>query len=314
MRKFISDSVVDNNITSLDQLENTHGWKSLETFKVPYSAMMLFNCAGITDFQHVPNTDFFLGADKDSITIIVGESWTYGEMIRVDKTGARVQDSIEATESFEQAISNTIGAKIAKILDSDLHQSAWPGNCNAYYFKRLDSLIERYKDCYDKVYVVACITEHFREESCAPTGIFPDMVSHKFWHTDDHSYKTPEHFLSDYESIYLDHLEHLAQNNSNLQIVCWKNFTKWYSDISVRKIISIAEQTITDMFRGTTPTVISPACLENGLFYDLCNQSQLEKYVAEIEHINKINKCHPSHYPNTEEIDIYAKYLTTNLT
>ena len=33
MRKFISDSVVDNNITSLDQLENTHGWKSLETFK-----------------------------------------------------------------------------------------------------------------------------------------------------------------------------------------------------------------------------------------------------------------------------------------
>lgn len=310
MTTFISDNVVDNNITSLAQLENTHGWKSLETFEVPYSAMMLFNCAGITDFQHVPNTDFFLGAGKDTITIIVGESWTYGETIRVDKHGQRVEDNIEATESFEQAISNTIGAKIAKILDSDLHQSAWPGNSNAYYFKRLDSLIEEYKDRYDKVYIVVCITEHFREESCAPTGIFPDMVSHKFWHTDDHGHKTPEHFLSDYESIYLDHLEHIALNNSNFQIICWKNFTKWYSDISDRKIISIAEHTITDMFRGTTPTVIAPPCLEKGIFYNLCNQSQLENYAAEIEKTNESNHCHSSHYPNAEEIDLYAKYLT----
>lgn len=310
MTTFISDNVVDNNITSLAQLENTHGWKSLETFEVPYSAMMLFNCAGITDFQHVPNTDFFLGAGKDTITIIVGESWTYGETIRVDKHGQRVEDNIEATESFEQAISNTIGAKIAKILDSDLHQSAWPGNSNAYYFKRLDSLIEEYKDRYDKVYIVVCITEHFREESCAPTGIFPDMVSHKFWHTDDHGLKTPEHFLSDYESIYLDHLEHIALNNSNFQIICWKNFTKWYSDISDRKIISIAEHTITDMFRGTTPTVIAPPCLEKGIFYNLCNQSQLENYAAEIEKTNESNHCHSSHYPNAEEIDLYAKYLT----
>ena len=310
MTTFISDNVVDNNITSLAQLENTHGWKSLETFEVPYSAMMLFNCAGITDFQHVPNTDFFLGAGKDTITIIVGESWTYGETIRVDKHGQRVEDNIEATESFEQAISNTIGAKIAKILDSDLHQSAWPGNSNAYYFKRLDSLIEQYKDRYDKVYIVACITEHFREESCAPTGIFPDMVSHKFWHTDDHGHKTPEHFLRDYESIYLDHLEHIARNNSNFQIVCWKNFTKWYSDISDRKIISIAEHTITDMFRGITPTVIAPPCLEKGMFYNLCNQSQLENYAAEIEKTNESNHCHDSHYPNAEEIDLYAKYLT----
>ena len=310
MTTFISDKVVYNNITSLAQLENTHGWKSLETFEVPYSAMMLFNCAGITDFQHVPNTDFFLGAGKDTITIIVGESWTYGETIRVDKHGQRVEDNIEATESFEQAISNTIGAKIAKILDSDLHQSAWPGNSNAYYFKRLDSLIEQYKDRYDKVYIVVCITEHFREESCAPTGIFPDMVSHKFWHTDDHGHKTPEHFLSDYESIYLDHLEHIALNNSNFQIICWKNFTKWYSDISDRKIISIAEHTITDMFRGTTPTVIAPPCLEKGIFYNLCNQSQLENYAAEIEKTNESNHCHSSHYPNAEEIDLYAKYLT----
>ena len=136
------------------------------------------------------------------------------------------------------------------------------------------------------------------------------MVSHKFWHTDDHGHKTPEHFLSDYESIYLDHLEHIALNNSNFQIVCWKNFTKWYSDISDRKIISIAEHTITDMFRGTTPTVIAPPCLEKGIFYNLCNQSQLENYAAEIEKTNESNHCHSSHYPNAEEIDLYAKYLT----
>ena len=75
MTTFISDKVVYNNITSLAQLENTHGWKSLETFEVPYSAMMLFNCAGITDFQHVPNTDFFLGAGNDSITTSVSMAW-----------------------------------------------------------------------------------------------------------------------------------------------------------------------------------------------------------------------------------------------
>ena len=303
---------VPNNITSLDQLSNTHGWTTYEPFEVPYTSCSLYNKAGVTDFMHNPQTDFFVGAGKDSITIIVGESWTHGEKIRDSHC-----DFYEPPESFEKALSQTLGARIAKHLDTDLHQSAWPGNFNAYYFKRLGELVEMYKHQYKKVYIVACITAHCRED---PQGsmksITPDMLSYDFWYNDNHNGKTPQQYLSDYESIWLDYLEELALDNTSIEVICWKNFTKWYSDLSNRNFINIAEQTACDMFGGFTPTLIGPAALTHGLLHSLSSHAELSQWATELEKMHTIwdDESHSfSHYMTEEDTDTFAKYLTSIL-
>ena len=108
--------------------------------------------------------------DTNSLVINVGESWCYGGSIR--DMNLKYTESVE---SLHKAFYTTMGAQMAKLSQSDLHQFTYPGNCNTAMFRwlsdRLCDIVNNPK--YTKVLLVIQQTDHLREFSDHGQGILP---------------------------------------------------------------------------------------------------------------------------------------------
>ena len=178
------------------------------------------------------NTEFLLERNSNSLVICVGESWVYGEIVRT---------TVGYTDLFCHAMHSTLGARIAHLTNSDLHQHAIPGNCTGFIFQAVEKLLDYHRsnsrDTYDKIYVVMHITDLNRDFH---QGNFDNFTEHSPSKTYLHDVLgqclSVQEFYAGWERYYLNYLDQLAHNNRDLgaEFVIYKNLTPWYGPASDR--------------------------------------------------------------------------------
>jgi hypothetical protein len=185
--------------------------------------------------QHpAKNTEFYLKRNKKNITIVIGESWTYGEALPNVASGAQKYD-------LNSQLIHCFGPKLALLLDSDLYQYAVPGNCNAYMFMELARIL-KYVDSldYDQVNLFIQITDPSRE---AP--IMYKLLDHPLQELyNENSSVTFEEWLSRYDDIFLTILEKEVAKYSNVNCVVWKNFCSFQQKLSYSRFVFLPESWI----------------------------------------------------------------------
>ena len=185
--------------------------------------------------QHpAKNTEFYLKRNKKNITIVIGESWTYGEALPNVASGAQKYD-------LNSQLIHCFGPKLALLLDSDLYQYAVPGNCNAYMFIELARIL-KYVDSldYDQVNLFIQITDPSRE---APIMYkLPDHPLQELYNKN--SSVTFEEWLSRYDDIFLTILEKEVAKYSNVNCVVWKNFCSFQQKLSYSRFVFLPESWI----------------------------------------------------------------------
>ena len=219
-------------ITSINDLKQYFGhrsnltWQEIEIFPVPLSEVAVSCCQ--TDYGKFANTDFFVsGNQTDTLTIVVGESWCYGGKQRDMK-----HDSTESPESFAKALTTTMGSQLAHYTRSDLRQNAFPGDNTSNIVRKVGNLLAEYADSdYTTINVCVQMSDVIREAgvycSLEPDDHVLDMIDRG---QQGDRWDSPEAWLKEYESGYLDKLESFRANHTGKQkvnITMWKNFTPW---------------------------------------------------------------------------------------
>lgn len=179
------------------------------------------------DWISAINTEVFVKNKKNSLLIVVGESWSYGENFQGVQSGL-------GNDSLTYRINNSFAGHCAKALDSDLLLSAVPGNCNQNMIHDLDRLLEEYAILYEEIKVIFQLTSPGRDQSKIED-----------W------YKTLEHYntlysetqtldkkLSDvewfkmYDEMMLKELNRVITSHTNVEGLVWKNFNPFMVDFA----------------------------------------------------------------------------------
>ena len=106
-------------------------------------------------------SEFHVKRKKDSLLIVIGESWTYGESL------TNVATAIKKYSLYAQLL-NCFGSRMAVAMNVDYYQYAVPGNCNFYMFEELKRILKYISDMdYKKVYICMQMTEPGREKAIA---------------------------------------------------------------------------------------------------------------------------------------------------
>ena len=106
-------------------------------------------------------SEFHVKRKKDSLLIVIGESWTYGESL------TNVATAIKKYNLYSQ-LSSCFGPRMAIEMNTDYYQYAVPGNCNFYMFEELKRILKYVSDMdYKKVYICMQMTEPGREKAIA---------------------------------------------------------------------------------------------------------------------------------------------------
>jgi hypothetical protein len=168
------------------------------------------------DWVEVPAqfTEFHVRRGKKSITVVIGESWTYGESLPDIATGLK-------RYSLQNQLRHCFGPKLSLLLDSDFYQYAVPGNCNAYMYMELPRILQYVSTLgYEKINLFLQITEPSREMS----------ISHKIGNHpitsmyDKNKRYTFDQWLILYDEMFLDLISVELRKYSNIECVVWKNF------------------------------------------------------------------------------------------
>lgn len=171
-----------------------------------------------------PNTEFAVYRDQtEKLVMFFGESWCYGGRIRDMVTGI---PSTESNTSVGKGITKPVGPQLAKLLNSDLYQSCWPGDHTTNMFNKAERMIPQWKDKYDKIKVCIQITDPHR---CANACHIYDTEFLKA-HTNPFKQDiniTMERWLYMYDRSFLVWADEIMQKYSNVEIVLWKNFNPW---------------------------------------------------------------------------------------
>lgn len=243
-----------------DFIDTSGDWQELISFDVDVMKQMPGAHALPADAHVRSDLEFYLKRNKDTLVIIVGESWVYGESLRSHYT----------TEYLAASLYNTVGARLALYADADLHQYSIPGNSNALGFEGLRKVLKYHEhNNYEKVYVVYQLTEPFRcqhsikqlpidnpfydflkryakdpdaaEQLGAELLNTPQLDADKKQHPDD--------VLFDFDDVYLRRLDQLsAELGDKYQFVAYKNFTDWYQTAQQREHLYPNIRTMPDVW------------------------------------------------------------------
>ena len=182
--------------------------------------------------NHFPNTEFALyrqQTGKQRLVMLFGESWCYGGKIRDMIIGSH---PTEGNRSLIKAVTTTVGPRIAQITNSDLFQSAWPGNNTTDMFTDAEAQLPNWTNKgYNKILVVLQITDPHR---CANSHWLHDTDFIRNW-TPKISVPaeqpdldiTVAEWLYMYDRSFLVWADALKVKYPNADFVVWKNFSPW---------------------------------------------------------------------------------------
>ena len=166
------------------------------------------------------NTEFYVQyAQPQSaprrLLIVVGESWVYGGNVRDMNTEVYAESEL----SFAYGLYHTMGACAAQMIDADLYQYAYPGNCNTamlYWLEQRLPLLTRMQ--YDEFYVLIQHTDPIRD-----SGMTLGIEN-----------------LTGQHSEYSKFVNHCGDRN-----ITWANSNEWiqyYHNWCAQRLNSIVEQ------------------------------------------------------------------------
>lgn len=171
-------------------------------------------------------TEFHVRRNKDTLLIVIGESWTYGESLRGIATAIK-------SYNLTSQLMNCFGAKMALTMDVDYYQYAVPGNCNFYMFTELPRILEHVsKFNYKKVYVCIQLTEPGREEAIGNKLVDTRL---KTFYDKSQPKITFEKWLERYDSTffewYNDIINQYKVKCNIVDAILWKNFCKTITNV-----------------------------------------------------------------------------------
>lgn len=257
-------------------------------------------------------SEFHIKRKKDTLLLVIGESWTYGESL------PGIASAIGKFDIFAQ-LQHGFGSKMAMTLDSDLYQYAVPGNCNLYMFHGLERILENVSSMgYRKIYVCQQLTEQGRDNQIRQ--LYPDHPINELydktglWFTD---------WLREYDEIFCSILNNaILQNRGKTEIsaILWRNFCKSNTARRDYHFKTIESTWIEYSSRLLGQPLESPDFYVAG-WLDYMQQHYakqinfdfgiLSRNLDKIERSNqfiKSNLLHNNH-PNTNSHSLWAQYL-----
>jgi len=172
------------------------------------------------------NTEFHVVRGSDTLLLIIGESWTYGEALSGIGTGAGLFN-------LQSQLEGCMGPRMAEVTGWDLYQFAIPGNCNLYMHIELERILQHVATLgYKQIKVVMQMTENSRE---FPLSYIDICKSHPI--NDWLTYPTKKSinitdWLSMYDEIFYQCYHDILSRFTACPIegILWRNFTKSNSD------------------------------------------------------------------------------------
>lgn len=327
-------------ITSLSQLNaddllHQYGIAELTVFPRPYTDLIGYRNGQISDDEmsknFFPNTVFHVKKADNSqncLMVVVGESWVYGGKIRDMHVYPEPGACTETADSFELALTATMGAQLANAFCVDLYQDAYPGNNTSDIFDLADKIVQQYSDKYEKIIVVLQITDSFREESQI-NGMKPHWHCYDLYHYPQCS--TPEEWSCAYEEGFLKRAEQLNENQCVDQVVVWKNFSPWVLPKSQRQQYNCVtvEKSWTNFLAELEGVELPDVCCSNeeqlnphtgssmantkGFTWEYAHQQfdNIEKYYDYREKISPAVHSLCVHYPSIRGHELWALYVSS---
>jgi hypothetical protein len=211
---------------------------------------------------------------------------------------------------------------MASKLNFDLYQYARPGNSNGYMFSELERIISYINKTfnYDKILLVMQITEPSREQAHLDTLDVDHPVKELYQRDQNISF---HEWLTKYDEIFLNILDKIERDNSNLDVIVWKNFCKWNTDLKLERVqqikpswIAKSAELLNINYRSISFQSIGwlDEMYKNKDFFKIeFDKDWLNKEMAKIEKSNnflKANKFHSMH-PNHKGHAVWADHLLT---
>lgn len=167
------------------------------------------------------NTEFHVVRGSDTLLIIVGESWTYGEALSGIGTGA-------GQFNLQAQLEGCMGPRMAEVTGWDLYQFAIPGNCNLYMNIELERILKHVATLgYKQVKVVMQMTENSREIPINYLDLVKNHPVFNWLNPGDKSIQITD-WLIMYDEIFYQHFHDTLSSFTACDIegVLWRNFTK----------------------------------------------------------------------------------------
>ena len=271
------------------------------------------------DWVNVPveYSEFHIKRNKDSLLIVIGESWAYGESLR------GIASALQRYNLVSQ-LSSCFGARMALMMGTDYYQYAVPGNCNFYMFQELPRILEHISTMgYKQVYICMQMTEPGREKAIGNklTGTplenfytnLPVGITFNQWIT-----QYDEVFFKWFNDIIVEFKEKANIKDS----ILWKNFCSSNTDQRYNSFRVVEQSWIQYSARTMGVKLKMPQIYAVGWLADM--QEQYNKQIIFdttflinqldiIEQSNNFLKGNLYHHPHPTEIAhmLWAQYLTT---
>ncbi len=256
-----------------------------------------------------PWTEFHIKKNSESLLIVIGESWTYGESLPKIATAIRQYD-------FHSQLKHCFGPKIAVMLNSDYYQYAVPGNCNFYMFQELDRILSYIKKFnYKKIYLCMQMTEPAREKS-----VFKKLNSHPLRSLYLSNISFIEWLVKYDEIFFLQYKQTLEKHmDLNIDPILWKNFCKinyTANDLNF-KVIDTSWIEYSSKIQGVlldSPMFYSVDWVAK-MYEDHKNINYDKNFI--LQEVDKIEKCNAflkgnslhSHHPNEKAHLLWSQFL-----
>jgi len=168
--------------------------------------------------QDVQNTEFWIKRKRKECTVVLGESWTYGESLM------NLVSSNQHKFDLETQINHCWGTTTATLLDTDYYQYAVPGNNNATIFGAVERILQTVCPLYDTVYLLIQMTEPAREEIIVNDLQEQKHPLAKLYDQDYVKGMTVKEWCVQNEDILFTQLETTLSKFKNVKTTAWKNF------------------------------------------------------------------------------------------
>jgi hypothetical protein len=260
-------------------------------------------------------TEFHIKRKKDSLLIVIGESWAYGESLTGVASALRKYD-------LASQMRGCFGSRMALMMNVDYYQYAVPGNCNFYMFQELSRILEHVSTLgYKQVYICMQMTEPGREKAIGNklTG-----TSLENFYTNLPSEITFNQWITQYDEVFLkwfnDIIVEFKEKANIKDSILWKNFCSTNTNQRYNSFRVVEQSWIQYSARTMGVKLKMPQVYAVGWLAAM--QDEYKKYISFdigflteqldiIEQSNNFLTGNPYHYPHPNEIAhmLWAQYL-----